>query len=396
MSAIEIFLILCLGHLASDFLLQTDAMVKAKKHGSAAYWKHGLIHYVAIVVVTLFADPALLVRIRFQAICVALIGAHLLIDFCKERLTAAAKIRDNALAFLADQAAHIVTIVAAALLVTDTSPVAAVVRFPALVPQRDRILAVLVIYFAVVFAGGYAIRYLTRPLTRHLPQLGDESALSFAQRGNVYRMARAKPGADGDDFALACDGGAGTCGEVHRAIPGAREIGALRGIFSYWHAAEFARGDFWRDRAAESPHRPRYAGAIIFSWGTAFRGRRTNLARLGHSSRCKRRSKLQNIQARCVLSCAGVLVARSGTACRAPTVGEKQRQKTSAGGQRYENKAEKNDVVLRGKHWRDAPRFYLRHRQECLCYWKRASRAASAVRSQSRARRFSRCVIAAR
>ena len=42
MNAIEIFLILCLGHLASDFLLQTDAMVKAKKHGgAAAYWRHG-------------------------------------------------------------------------------------------------------------------------------------------------------------------------------------------------------------------------------------------------------------------------------------------------------------------------------------------------------------------
>jgi hypothetical protein len=93
-------------------------MVKAKKHGGAAYWKHGLVHYAAIVVVTMFADPALLARIRFQAICVALIGTHLLIDFCKERLTAAAKIRDNALTFLADQAAHIATIVAAALIVT--------------------------------------------------------------------------------------------------------------------------------------------------------------------------------------------------------------------------------------------------------------------------------------
>ena len=183
MNAIEIFLILCLGHLASDFLLQTDAMVKAKKHGGAAYWKHGLVHYVAILVVAAFADPALLVRIRFQAICVALVGAHLLIDFCKEHLTAAAKIRDNALTFLTDQAAHVVTIVAAALLVTGTSPVAAVARFAALVPQRDRILAVLVIYFAVVFAGGYAIRYLTRPLTRHLPQLGDESTLSLRNAG---------------------------------------------------------------------------------------------------------------------------------------------------------------------------------------------------------------------
>ena len=86
---------------------------------------------------TVFADPALLARIRFQAMCVALIAAHLLIDFCKERLTAAAKIRDNAITFLADQAAHIVTIVAAALLVTGTSPVAAVAWLAALVPQRD-------------------------------------------------------------------------------------------------------------------------------------------------------------------------------------------------------------------------------------------------------------------
>jgi len=183
MNAIEIFLILCLGHIASDFLLQTDAMVKAKKHGAAAYWKHGLIHYVAIVVVAVFADPTLLARIRFQAICVALVGAHVLIDFCKERLTVAAKIRDNALTFLTDQAAHIVTIVAAALLFTGTSPMAAVAWLGALDPHRDRILAVLVIYFAVVFAGGYAIRYLTRPLTRHLPQLGDESTQSLRNAG---------------------------------------------------------------------------------------------------------------------------------------------------------------------------------------------------------------------
>jgi hypothetical protein len=184
MQAIEIFLILCLAHLAADFLLQTDAMVKAKKHGVAAsYGKHGLIHYIAIVAVAIFADPTLLVNIRFQLISIALIGAHLLIDFGKERLTTAAKISDNALTFLADQAAHVATIVAAALLFAGTSPLAAVKRFEALAPDRDKILAVLVIYFAVVFAGGYAIRYLTRPLTRHLPQLVDETPQSLRNAG---------------------------------------------------------------------------------------------------------------------------------------------------------------------------------------------------------------------
>jgi hypothetical protein len=182
--AIEILLILLLGHLASDFVLQTDAMVKDKKHaGAAPYWKHGLVHYAAIVVVAAFADPALLVRVWFQAICVALIAAHLLIDFMKERLTAAVKIRDNALTFLADQAVHVATIIVAALLYTGTSPLAALQRFEVFVPQRDKTLAVLVIYFAVVFAGGYAIRYLTRPLTRHLPQLVDETPLSLRNAG---------------------------------------------------------------------------------------------------------------------------------------------------------------------------------------------------------------------
>src|SRR5271154_2937519 len=167
MQATEIFLILCLAHLAADFLLQTDAMVKAKKHGVAApYWKHGLIHYIAILVVAIVADPALLVSVRFQATCIALVGVHLLIDFSKERLTRAAKISDNALTFLTDQAAHVATIVAAALLFAGISPLLAVKYFEALVPARDKILAVLVIYFAVVFAGGYPIRYIIRPLTK--------------------------------------------------------------------------------------------------------------------------------------------------------------------------------------------------------------------------------------
>jgi hypothetical protein len=172
------------------------------------------------------------VRIRFQAICLALIGAHLLIDFCKGHLTAAAKIRDNALTFLTDQAAHVVTIVAAALLFAGTSPAAAVAWLAVLVPHRDRILAVLVIYLAVVFASGYAIRYLTRPLTRHLPQLGDESTQSLRNAGMYIGWVEAQPGADSDDFAFACDGGAGARREIRRAIPRAREIGAFRTLLS--------------------------------------------------------------------------------------------------------------------------------------------------------------------
>jgi hypothetical protein len=181
---VQIFLILCLGHLAADFVLQTDAMVKSKKQGRAkAYWQHGAVHYLAILAVAAAAHPAWVARIRFQAIAAGLTVAHLLIDFYKERLTAAGKIGDNVVTFLADQALHAATIVVAALLFTGTRPGAAAEWLRALQPHREKILAVLVIYFAVVFAGGYAIRYLTKPLTQHLPRLGDETSVSLRNAG---------------------------------------------------------------------------------------------------------------------------------------------------------------------------------------------------------------------
>ncbi len=184
MQTIEIFLILCLGHVAADFVFQSDAMVKRKKQGGAiAYLQHGLIHYLAILAVVAVTHPSLLIRFRFQLVVAALIVAHLLIDFCKERMTAAGIISDNVIPFLTDQALHVVTIAAAAFLFTGASPAAAAAWLHTLQPHREQVLAVLVVYFAVVFAGGYLIRFLTRPLTRHLPRLGDENTQSLRNAG---------------------------------------------------------------------------------------------------------------------------------------------------------------------------------------------------------------------
>jgi hypothetical protein len=178
------FLILCIGHLAADFVLQSDAMVKRKKQGRAiAYGQHGLIHYLAILAVAAAAHPAWLARLRFQAIVAGLIAAHLLIDYAKERLTAAGKISDNVYAFLADQGLHAATIAAAAFLFAGTSPRAAAEWLRTLEPHREKILGALAVYFTVVFAGGYVIRYLTKPLTRHLPRMGDESNQGLSNAG---------------------------------------------------------------------------------------------------------------------------------------------------------------------------------------------------------------------
>lgn len=181
---IDMLLILCLGHLAADFMLQSDAMVRRKKQGSAsAYLQHGVIHGAAYLALAAATHPTWIVRIRFQAIVLALVVAHLLIDFCKDRMTAAGTIGDTVATFLADQSLHLATIAAATFLFAGMRPEAVAEWLRALEPHREKILAMLVVYFAVVFAGGYLIRYLTRPLTRHLPSLGEEDKQSLRNAG---------------------------------------------------------------------------------------------------------------------------------------------------------------------------------------------------------------------
>jgi len=76
----------------------------------------------------------------------------------------------------------------------------------------------LVVYFAIVFAGGYAIRYLTRPLTRHLPSNRRRINAELAQRGHVHRLAGAEPCSDGEDSAFAGDDAPGACSEIDCVI----------------------------------------------------------------------------------------------------------------------------------------------------------------------------------
>jgi hypothetical protein len=182
MQAGEAFLILYLAHLAADFLLQTDAMVRAKKHAPAkAFAQHGAIHYVTILAVTAVAQPNWLAQARFQAAAVTLVVAHLAIDWCKERLVAK-KFGDNVLVFLADQAVHLITVAAAALFLTHTRALLAIDWLREQLPNRERVLGVAVIYMAVVFAGGYLIRFLTKPLTQHL-RMTDENGSSLRNAG---------------------------------------------------------------------------------------------------------------------------------------------------------------------------------------------------------------------
>ncbi|HEY6443586.1 MAG TPA: DUF3307 domain-containing protein [Candidatus Acidoferrales bacterium] len=184
MQPIEIGLALLLGHLIADFLLQSNALVRRKKSGEArGYLQHALLHYAAMAGVIVASAPSMLLRLRFQIVLSALTAIHLLIDWGKLRVTRSGAIRDGIGAFLADQALHVATIAAAALLYAGL-PVTSVFRgLGALSPYREKILFVLVVYVAAVFAGGYVVRYITRSLLEKVPDTPDETHTELQNAG---------------------------------------------------------------------------------------------------------------------------------------------------------------------------------------------------------------------
>jgi Protein of unknown function (DUF3307) len=163
-------LALYLAHLLTDFIFQTSHLVQQKKNGYAfAYFKHGAIHYICALLAAACFLPGTAFSLRFQLVVTGLTFVHLLIDFAKIQLSKSRPAADSALAFIADQFVHVVTIVWAACLIEQT-PLATVARgsLHLIREHGDRILLLLVVYVLVIFACGYLIRFVTKPLMRHI------------------------------------------------------------------------------------------------------------------------------------------------------------------------------------------------------------------------------------
>ena len=128
---------LFLAHILADFVLQTDAMVSAKRR-PLTLAGHGAIVLVTAAAATASLSPWLL----------ALTAAHLLID------TAKSYSKGGLGPFLADQAAHAATIVAAAALIPthwpDPAPAIMALTAGAILTTR---------------AGGFAVGLLMVPWT---------------------------------------------------------------------------------------------------------------------------------------------------------------------------------------------------------------------------------------
>lgn len=176
-------LTLLLGHLLTDFVFQTSALVQQKKGGRAiGYAKHGAVYLVSAVVLTGFFVPGVVFSWRFLAVALGLTVVHLVIDGMKIGLGRRTAVAEGAAAFVADQGLHFLTIVVAACWIARVEPSGVLLHgLNRLRTPSDRVLLLLVVYVAVIFGGGYLIRFMTRPLLKHL-QAG-ESQVQLSNAG---------------------------------------------------------------------------------------------------------------------------------------------------------------------------------------------------------------------
>jgi hypothetical protein len=163
----NLFLAIYLAHLLTDFVFQTTPtpIVSNKHRGEwRGYLIHGVTHYVAILAIVTLADPHRLPALSFQLLAVSISLVHLLVDWAKVSLIKSHRIPDNALAFVVDQAIHLITVIGAVFLLVHPSLQMFVLWLNRIRFLQESILLVSVVYVLVIFGGGYFIRALIGPL----------------------------------------------------------------------------------------------------------------------------------------------------------------------------------------------------------------------------------------
>lgn len=159
------FLALLLAHLLGDFPFQWQWVNENKNHRLWPLACHGLVHYVLAWICLGFFGQVPFPSLGNQAIVLGYLLLHLSIDKAKCYLTGHDLLADDWKAFLSDQALHVVTIVAACLLLARSSlhDLFDSVQLPP--SSRIHLCEAAIVYVAVIFGGGYLIRYLTGTLS---------------------------------------------------------------------------------------------------------------------------------------------------------------------------------------------------------------------------------------
>jgi hypothetical protein len=170
----KLVLTVLLAHLLGDFPLQTSSMIRGKQRGIPAYIAHGAVHLLILVLcVAAFVSPRLLISDWFWIAAFVYVVAHLGIDGAKQRLISADRMTDSAPLFILDQLFHLGTIFALAWFMIRPSWASVSAQFSWSAATGDKVLEAGIVYVAVIFAGGYLIRYFTRNLAAGIEKPGE-------------------------------------------------------------------------------------------------------------------------------------------------------------------------------------------------------------------------------
>jgi hypothetical protein len=182
------FLAICLAHLLADFIFRTPRLVERKRRRElSAYTLHGLIHYLTAVGITGLLLRGSILSLRTHLVLITLVLVHLLIDLTKIELTRDHAIFDAPTAYLCDQGLHLLTIAFAAYLLLPGMQFADLAMWLANIRNLpNKLLAVPVIYTAVVFGGGSLIRFLTRSLAEDVESHSPDKANAQLQNAGLY------------------------------------------------------------------------------------------------------------------------------------------------------------------------------------------------------------------
>jgi hypothetical protein len=169
MQSIQItFMALLLAHLLGDFPLQSEWITRNKGKGLRPLIDHGITHYILAWACLFIFTPISCLSIYDQAVIIGYLAVHLLIDKLKHRLIARRTFPDNWMTFLFDQLLHMIVVAIAAVILTRSRVIDLIHSIQLSTAAKTHILETAIIYVAVVFGGGYLIRYLTKGLAKHI------------------------------------------------------------------------------------------------------------------------------------------------------------------------------------------------------------------------------------
>ncbi len=161
--ATTVLLALLFAYVLGEFPLQASRLA-AKGNCWWTYLLHGGIHLALLTAALAIFVPELVVTRRLTAFVGAYILIHLAIDGSKQVLLSRNLVADSLLIFLTGQTLHFVNIVGMSVLICRLDWHAIQVMLTVSDATKGTILVGGVVYTAVVFAGGYLIRYMTKGL----------------------------------------------------------------------------------------------------------------------------------------------------------------------------------------------------------------------------------------